>query len=54
MFLIEVEYPLKHQIKEHTLLYLFMFLIEVECPLKHQIKEHTSKFKIDKITYSES
>ena len=32
--LIELEHLLKHQIKEHTLLYLFIFLIELEHPLK--------------------
>ena len=52
--LIELEHPLKYQIKEHTLFYLFISLIEVEHPLKNQIKEHTYKFKIDKITYSKS
>ena len=52
--LIELENPLKHQIKEHTLLYLFIYLIEVEHPIKHQIKEHTCIFKIDEITYSKS
>ena len=34
MSLIEVEHPLKHQIKEHTMLYLFISVIEVEHSLK--------------------
>ena len=32
--LIELEHPLKYQIKEHTLLYLFVSLVEVEHSLK--------------------
>ena len=32
--LIELEHPLKYQIKEHTLFYLFISLIEVEHLLK--------------------
>ena len=31
--LIELENPLTHRIKEHTLLYLFISLIEVEHPI---------------------
>ena len=50
--LIELEHPLIHQIKEHTLLYLFISLIEVEHPLKTSNKKKTCKFKIDKINYS--
>ena len=44
----------KHQIKEHTLLYLFSSLIEVDHPLKTSNKKTTCTFKIDKVTYSKS
>ena len=32
--LIEVDHPLKHQLKEHTLLYLFISFNDVKNPLK--------------------
>ena len=44
----------KHQIKEHTLLYLFISLIDVVHPLKTSSKRTHIKFKIDQITYSKS
>ena len=34
IYLIKRERPLKHPIKEHTLLYLLINLMEVEHPLK--------------------
>ena len=43
--LIELEHPLIHQIKEHTLLYLFISLIEVEHPLKTSNKKKRVNLK---------